>query len=108
MRSEILTDFTTDKMKIREGLNRLQIAAFSEPNMFDPVTDTADRMSGIEGRKAILLITSGIDTFSKLTYDQTRKKLQEAGGRIYSIALMQMQPERADASITRGPGMDLL
>ena len=57
----------------------MKIAAFSEANMFDAVTDTADRMSEIEGRKAILLITSGIDTFSKITYDQTRKKLQEAG-----------------------------
>jgi VWFA-related protein len=97
MRPEILTDFTTDKMKIREGLDRLKIAAFSEANMFDAVTDTADRMSEIEGRKAILLITSGIDTFSKLTYDQTRKKLQEAGVPIYSIGLMQMQREMADA-----------
>ncbi|MGD0771996.1 MAG: VWA domain-containing protein [Candidatus Solibacter sp.] len=97
MRSEILTDFTTDKMKIREGLDRLKIAAFSEANMFDAVTDTADRMSEIEGRKAILLITSGIDTFSKLTYDQTRKKLQEAGVPIYSIGIMQMQREMADA-----------
>src|SRR5438045_769164 len=64
IRPEILTDFTTDKNKVREGLDRLKIAAFSEANMFDAVTDTADRMSGIEGRKAILLITSGIDTFS--------------------------------------------
>jgi VWFA-related protein len=108
MRSEILTDFTTDKMKIREGLNRLQIAAFSEANMFDAVTDTADRMSDIEGRKAILLITSGIDTFSKLTYDQTRKKLQEAGVPIYSIGLMQMQREMADAYMSGSQRMDFL
>ena len=97
MRTEILTDFTTDKAKIREGLDRLKIAAFSEANMFDAVTDTAERMSDIEGRKAILLITSGVDTFSKLTYDQTRKKLQEAGVPVYSIGLMQMQREMADA-----------
>ena len=61
--------------------------------MFDAVTDTADRMRDIEGRKAILLITTGIDTFSKLTYDQTRKKLQESGVPIYSISLMGMQRE---------------
>jgi Ca-activated chloride channel family protein len=97
MRSEILTDFTTDKMKIREGLDRLKIAAFSEANMFDAITDTADRMSEIEGRKAILLISSGIDTFSKITYDQTRKKLQESGVPIYSIGIMQMEREMADA-----------
>jgi len=97
IRPEILTDFTTDKNKIREGLDRLKIAAFSEANMFDAVTDTAERMSEIEGRKAILLITSGIDTFSKITYDQTRKKLQEAGVPVYSIGLMQMQRDMADA-----------
>ena len=97
MRPEILTDFTTDKTKIREGLNRLQIAAFSEANMFDAITDTADRMSGIEGRKAILLISSGLDTFSRITYDQTRKKLQESGVPIYAISLLQMQREMADA-----------
>src|SRR3974377_1812332 len=79
MRPEILTDFTTDRSKVQEALSRLQIAGFSESNLFDAITDTADRMSGIEGRKAIVLIASGIDTFSKMTFDQCRKKLQEAG-----------------------------
>jgi len=108
IRPEILADFTTDKMKIREGLDRLKIAAFSEANMFDAVTDTADRMSGIEGRKAILLITSGIDTFSKITYDQTRKKLQDSGVPIYSIGLMQMQRDMADAYMAPTARMDFL
>jgi len=108
IRPEILADFTTDKSKIREGLDRLKIAAFSEANMFDAVTDTADRMSEIEGRKAILLITSGIDTFSKITYDQTRKKLQEAGVPVYSIGLMQMQREMADQYMSGAQRMDFL
>ena len=64
MRPEILTDFTTDRSKTQEALHRLTIPAFSEANLYDALTDTADRMSGIEGRKAILLISSGIDTFS--------------------------------------------
>ena len=54
-------------------------------------------MSGIEGRKAILLIASGIDTFSKLTFDKCRKKLQEAGVPIYAIGLMQALRELMDA-----------
>jgi VWFA-related protein len=94
MRPEILTDFTTDKRKIQEALQQLTIPAWHETNMFDAVTDTADRMSAIEGRKAILLITTGVDTFSKLTYDQTRKKLQEAGVPVYAVSLTAMQQER--------------
>ena len=96
IRPEILTDFTTDKMKVREGLDRLKIAAFSEANLFDALTDTAERMSEIEGRKAILVLTTGVDTFSKITYDQTRKRLQEAGVPIYAIGLMQMGRTLAD------------
>ena len=97
LRTEILTDFTTDRSKVQEALSRLQIPAFSESNLFDAVTDTADRMSGIEGRKAIVLIASGIDTFSKMTFDQCRKSLQQAGVPIYAIGLMQTLREMMDA-----------
>ncbi len=79
IKPEILSDFTTDRQKTQEALQRLTIPALSEANLFDAVTDTADRMSGIEGRKAILLISTGIDTFSKITYDQARKKSAGSG-----------------------------
>lgn len=89
IKPEILSDFTTNRQQTNEALHRLTIPAWSEANLFDAITDTADRMSAIEGRKAILLISSGIDTFSKLTFDKTRKILQEAGVPIYAIGLMQ-------------------
>ncbi len=47
-------------------------------------------MQAIEGRKAILLLGSGLDTFSKLTFDKTRKLLQEAGVPIYTVSLLQI------------------
>jgi len=97
MRSEILSDFSTDKRKALEAMQRLRIAAFSEANLYDAVTDTADRMKEIEGRKAIVLIASGVDTFSKLTFDKTRKILQDAGVPIYAIGLMQALREWYDA-----------
>jgi Ca-activated chloride channel family protein len=103
IRPEILSDFTTDRSKTQEALHRLTIPAFSEANLFDALTDTADRMSGIEGRKAIIAITSGIDTFSKITYDQTRKKLQESGVPIYAIGLMQALREMMDSMGAMGP-----
>jgi Ca-activated chloride channel homolog len=103
IRPEILTDFTTDRMKTQEALHRLTIPAFSEANLFDALTDTADRMSGIEGRKAIVLLSSGIDTFSKQTYDQARKKLQESGVPIYAIGLMQTLREYLDSMGAMGP-----
>jgi VWFA-related protein len=103
MRPEILSDFSTDRRATFEAMRRLQIAAYSESNLFDAVTDTAERMTDIEGRKAIVLISSGIDTFSKLTFDKTRKILQEAGVPIYAIGLMQALREYYDARGAMGP-----
>src|SRR6266478_1830746 len=97
MRPEILSDFSTDRRKALEAMQRLRIAAFSESNLYDAVTDTANRMKDLEGRKAIVLIASGIDTFSKLTFDKTRKILQEAAVPIYAIGLMQALREYVDA-----------
>jgi VWFA-related protein len=89
LKPEMLTDFTTDREKVHEALNELTMPTWSEANLFDAVADTADRMSGIDGRKAIVLISSGVDTFSKLTFDKTRKALRESGVPIYAIGLMQ-------------------
>ncbi len=97
MRPEILSDFTTDRSKTQEAMQRLRIAAFSEANLYDALVDTADRMSGIEGRKAIVLIASGRDTFSKLTFDKTRKAVQQAAVPIYAISLLQAMRLMADS-----------
>jgi len=89
MKEEILSDFTTDKRQTYEAMQRLRIPGFSEANLFDALADTEDRMSKIEGRKAIVLLSSGVDTFSKLTYDKARKAIQDGGVPIYAIGLMQ-------------------
>lgn len=103
IRPEMLSDFSTDRGKAQEAMQRLRIAGFSEANMYDALVDTADRMSEIEGRKAIVLISSGIDTFSKLTFDKTRKALQNAGVPIYAIGMLQTIRELADARGGMGP-----
>ena len=97
MRSEILSDFSTDRRKTYEAMQRLRIPGFSESNLYDALADTEDRMSGIEGRKAIILIASGIDTFSKLTFDKARRAIQDGGVPIYAIGLMQALREMMDA-----------
>jgi Ca-activated chloride channel family protein len=90
LRPTILSDFSPDKRRAEEAMSRLRIPGFSESNVFDALTDMADRMSAIEGRKAILLLGTGLDTFSKLTFDKARKSLQEAGVPIYTISLLQI------------------
>ena len=76
MKPQILVDFTQDKRAIMGALNMLRIPGFSERNLFDALFDTLDRVDRIEGKKYIILVSSGADTFSKLTYDQIMKKIK--------------------------------
>jgi VWFA-related protein len=76
MRNQIQLDFTQDKRQFMEAINSLRIPAFMETNLFDAVYEGLDRLERIEGRKYIILIASGVDTFSKLTLDKILKKVK--------------------------------
>jgi VWFA-related protein len=77
MQPHILVDFTQDKRAIFGALNQLRIPGFSETNIFDSLYDTLDRLDRVEGKKYIILITTGIDSFSKITLDQIMKKIKD-------------------------------
>ena len=77
MQPHILVDFTQDKRAVYGALNQLRIPGFSETNLFDALYDTLDRLDRVEGKKYVILVTTGIDTFSKLTLDKIMKKIRD-------------------------------
>jgi len=98
MQSHILVDFTQDKKAVYGALNMLRIPGFSERNLFDAVYDTIDRLDRLEGRKYIILVSSGRDTFSKLNLDQILKKIKTTKNiTIYSISIGRALREYLDS-----------
>lgn len=90
LRSTILADFTQDKRQVYAALGQLrpQTAGFSETNLFDALYDTIDRLQSIDGRKYIILVSTGRDTFSKMNLSKTLDKVKSAKDvTIYSIGL---------------------
>ena len=108
MRPTPLTDFTNDPRRINEVITLLvrNRPAFRETNLFDalkltlvggradsvvlednqPEKSDYNGLVSVEGRRrAVFLISTGIDTFSKTNYDQARKIAQNAGIPIYII-----------------------
>jgi len=77
MQPHILVDFTQDKHAIYGALNQLRIPGFSETNEFDALYDTLDRLDRVEGKKYIILVSTGIDSFSRLTLDKITKKIKD-------------------------------
>ncbi|MCB1019099.1 MAG: VWA domain-containing protein [Acidobacteria bacterium] len=97
LKPEILTDFTQDRRKINEALQRMRIAGYSESNLFDALAEMCERMKDIEGRKSIVVISSGVDTFSKRTFKQARETIQDAGVTVHAVGLMQALREWYDS-----------
>ena len=85
----------------RSSPSRLQsliIPAFSDTNLFDALYETLDRSSRIEGRKYIILIGSGRDTFSKLTLDKILAKVKASQNiTIFTIGTGALLNEMAEA-----------
>ncbi|HCX31393.1 MAG TPA: hypothetical protein DHU55_16730 [Blastocatellia bacterium] len=133
MRPTPLTDFTNDPGRINQVINLLlrNAPAFRETNLFDALkftllggrgdavvlddskSATADYsgLVSVQGRRrAIILVASGIDTFSKINYGDARKVTQNAGIPIYIIGtgnlFFKKYEDRLDAtdSLTGMPG----
>lgn len=77
MQPHILVDFTQDKKAVYGALNQLRIPGFAETNLFDALYDTLDRLDRVQGKKYVVLVTTGIDTFSRLTLDKIMKKVKD-------------------------------
>jgi VWFA-related protein len=99
MQSHILTDFTQDRYQVKAALDTLRIPGFSESNLYDALAFTIDRMKDIQGRKAILPICTGIDTFSKLTYPQMLKIAKASDTPIYPISILEFIDVRSFGSM---------
>lgn len=87
LRTRILQDFTRNKQAVYGALSTMRIPMFSEMNLFDALTEIINRMDDIEGKKAIVLISSGLDTFSRTLYEQALKRAQGSDTAIYPIAI---------------------
>jgi VWFA-related protein len=106
MRPQILTDFTQDKRAVMGALNQLRIPGFSERNLFDALYDTIDRIETIDGRKYIILVSTGRDTFSKLNLDQILKKLKTTQNiTIYAVSIGRALREYLEARMGAGGGL---
>ena len=87
MRSRVEVDFTQNKDEVRNALYHLYFPGFSESNVFDAILDTTDRLKDVKGKKAILVLATGVDTFSKHTLDQTMKLLRQTDTTIFCVGL---------------------
>jgi VWFA-related protein len=124
-----LVDFTDDKSKLMQAVSLLirNNPAFTESNMFDALkfilrggvgdsvvlednksekTDYAG-LYEVNARTAILLIASGLDTFSKINFDDARKIVENSGVPIYALGTGNLFMKKYDQGLDPGRGINI-
>lgn len=99
MKPSILVDFTRNRAEVRDALSTLYYPGFSEANLFDAVIDTLDKLDRVKGKKAILLITTGMNTFSRATLDDTIARIKKSSATIFCMGVAESEFMAAE---TRG------
>ena len=87
-------DFTRNKAEMQQTLSTLSYPQFREANMYDAITDTLDRLDHVKGKKAILLISTGANTLSAGTLDDTLNRIKQSDVTIFSVGLAESEHQR--------------
>jgi len=87
MRSNVEVDFTHNREEIMQGLYQMVFPPFSESNLFDALADVLDRIKDAKGKKSVLVLASGIDTFSKMNLDQVMKRIRDTDATIFTVGV---------------------
>jgi Ca-activated chloride channel family protein len=86
---DTLVDFTLNRDVLEKALDQLGNPVISESNFYDALLETLGRTHDIKGRKAIIVVSSGLDTFSKASYQKVLESAQQSATPIYTISLVQ-------------------
>jgi Ca-activated chloride channel homolog len=131
LRPTPLTDFTNNPQRIQQVISLLlhNQPAFRDSNLYDALKltlvggradsvvldDSKEAKSDYAGmvavpggrRKAVLVVASGLDTFSKINMDQARKIVQNSGIPLYIVGTGQLFVKKYGDNMDPGRGSSL-
>jgi VWFA-related protein len=90
-----LADGSPVREELASVLFGLQTPEVSETNLYDALIFALKRMRPVVGRKAIILISSGVDTFSKSAYEDVLAAARDCNTPVYALYLGSIQRQAA-------------
>jgi VWFA-related protein len=87
IKADLLVDFTHNISEIRNAILSLYTPGFHDADVFDALIETLDQLRDVPGKKSILLLSTGFDTFSKHTLDDALRRLKETDVPIFCVGM---------------------
>ncbi len=104
----IQVDFTKMKGKITAAFSDLGSPIWSEIDTYDAVHDTLSRLDRLPGRRVLILIGSGYDTFSSHTLDDVQKQIESTNAVVFSLGAGSLLRGRYDPYVGTSARTNLL
>jgi VWFA-related protein len=104
MRPNVEVDFTHNISEVEQGLINLVLPTFSESVIYDALIDTMDRLADVKGRKSILVLASGEDTFSRHNLNDAIARLKETDITVYCVGVGEQFALQMDMQGANGSG----
>jgi len=85
---ERIIDFTADKTEARLALREINfVQGFGELNLFSSIETAVNVLAKMAGKKAIVLLSTGVDTSPNVDWNSLLPRLQTADVRIIAVSL---------------------
>jgi len=98
LRTHIEADFTRNKDEVRRTLQSMVFPGFTESCIYDALYETLEQLKDVKGKKSILIIGTGQDTFSKKNLDDVLKHLRETDVTIFTVVAGKAYMDWLDSS----------
>jgi VWFA-related protein len=104
----VQVDFTRNKAAVQQALGTLSYPQFHEANLFDALIDTLDRLRRVKGKTSILLVSTGANTMSQSTLDDTLRRIKESDATIFSVGVAEAEYQSAEGQLSGGSSLSYL
>jgi VWFA-related protein len=82
---EVVHPISSDQESLRSAIRGIQ--AFDDTALYDGLAESINLLQGVEGRKAIILLSDGLDNSSRQTLDSVMGAVNNSEVSIYTIGL---------------------
>jgi hypothetical protein len=93
-----VVEFDTPHQERKLAFGRMPKAKFSEANFYDAALAVLNRLADVPGPKALLMLSTGVDTFSQATFADVLAKAEQVRAPIYVFKLGELVRHRLPSS----------
>ncbi len=108
LKPTVRVDFTRNRAAVQDALSMLSYPMMHEANLHDALIDTLDRLNRVKGKTAILLISTGVNTFGQYRLDDTIKRIKSSSVTIFSVGVAEAEYVTSQAQLSGGSSLTYL